>query len=172
MRIVKNVLLPGLRNGRRYIIYAFLEVALVVVGILIAVMINDWNEARKEQAVEQKLLVNLRNEMRSNLEFLERVIHYQQISRDASFELLRIYQEGYAGHESEELDSLFGAVQWAWSFEPKISVVNSIKNMGKIDFVKDERIRAFIASFEESTRNVQSISLFLRNFMRSNMFPA
>lgn len=44
----------------QYLAYAFGEVFLVVVGILIALGINNWNEGRKEKKVELEILTNIK----------------------------------------------------------------------------------------------------------------
>ena len=43
----------------RYFKYAIGEIVLVVIGILIALQINNWNEGRKEKAEEKKLIKQL-----------------------------------------------------------------------------------------------------------------
>ena len=43
---------PALPAGR-YFKYAIGEIVLVVIGILIALSINNWNEDRKSRAVEK-----------------------------------------------------------------------------------------------------------------------
>ena len=48
----------------KYLKYAIGEIFLVVIGILIALQINNWNESRKEHQLETKIL----NEILSNLE--------------------------------------------------------------------------------------------------------
>jgi len=40
----------------RYLVYAVGEIFLVVIGILIALQINNWNEEKKEQAILQASL--------------------------------------------------------------------------------------------------------------------
>ena len=50
--------------GRKYFIYAIGEILLVVIGILIALQINIWNENRKERKKEQIIL----KEIIANLE--------------------------------------------------------------------------------------------------------
>jgi len=47
-----------LEQGRitRYLTYAVGEIVLVVIGILIALSINNWNEARKTEKFEQEIL--------------------------------------------------------------------------------------------------------------------
>ena len=46
----------------KYFKYAIGEVLLVVVGILIAVQINNWNEQRKQHSRETKIINHLENE--------------------------------------------------------------------------------------------------------------
>jgi len=48
----------------RYLLYAIGEIALVVIGILIALQINTWNEEVKDRELEQKILL----EIKGNLE--------------------------------------------------------------------------------------------------------
>ena len=50
----------------KYLRYAVGEVILVVIGILIALQINNWNENRKENIVEQTLLKQLLKDFESN----------------------------------------------------------------------------------------------------------
>jgi hypothetical protein len=52
-------------NLKRYLIYAFGEILLVVIGILIALQINNWNEGRKELAKSHEIL----REIAENLEY-------------------------------------------------------------------------------------------------------
>ena len=51
----------------KYLLYAIGEIVLVVIGILIALQINNWNEARKLQQEEHKLLQSLKKEIENNL---------------------------------------------------------------------------------------------------------
>ena len=57
---------PGLPVGR-YLKYAIGEIALVVIGILIALQINNWNERRKDVQREIKMLTDLQNDIKYNI---------------------------------------------------------------------------------------------------------
>ena len=61
----------------KYFIYAIGEIILVVIGILIALSINNWNENRKLQAQELKLLKQLKSDLIENkkeiIELRERI---------------------------------------------------------------------------------------------------
>jgi len=47
--------------------FAIGEIALVVVGILIALQINNWNEFKKDRVVENKHLNELKENINTNL---------------------------------------------------------------------------------------------------------
>ena len=53
---------------KKYTLYAIGEIALVVIGILIALQINNWNEWRKDREEEEKLLYEISNNLKIGLE--------------------------------------------------------------------------------------------------------
>ncbi|NND31961.1 MAG: hypothetical protein HKN76_05170 [Saprospiraceae bacterium] len=66
----------GTGSTGKYLLYAIGEIALVVMGILIALRINNWNEERKEAEVERQYMVGLlsdlakdRDQLLNNVEF-------------------------------------------------------------------------------------------------------
>jgi hypothetical protein len=48
---------------RRYVLYAIGEIVLVVIGILIALQVNNWNENRKTVALEKSYLSDIKNDL-------------------------------------------------------------------------------------------------------------
>lgn len=67
---------------RKYVWYALVEVFLVVIGILIALQINNWNEDRKQFHAETELLTTMLRDLRGDS------TRHGYMSRDA-----RIYEE-------------------------------------------------------------------------------
>lgn len=59
----------------RYIVYAIGEIILVVIGILIALQINNWNEDRKEKIKEIKLLSALQEDFQTNQKNLQKALN-------------------------------------------------------------------------------------------------
>ena len=64
----------------KYFKYAIGEIILVVIGILIALQINNWNEDRKEQEKETEVLNQLQLDIEETLMELTDDIAFQQIS--------------------------------------------------------------------------------------------
>ena len=79
-KIRKSLIESG--SARKYLIYAIGEIALVVIGILIALQVNNWNEARKTKSTEIKLLNGFVKEMRENQKILDEAIeiHSQSLN--------------------------------------------------------------------------------------------
>lgn len=58
----------------KYARYAIGEILLVVVGILIALQVNTWNEERKQRQVELKYFSNLKNDLLADLQLMDMMI--------------------------------------------------------------------------------------------------
>ncbi|QXD26434.1 hypothetical protein F7C95_08530 [Opitutia bacterium ISCC 51] len=50
------------QKAGRYLLYAIGEIFLVVVGILIALQINNWNEGRKQEQQRLEVIGNLKRD--------------------------------------------------------------------------------------------------------------
>ena len=60
----------------KYLLYAIGEIALVVIGILIALSINNWNEWKKERVKEREILIDLAENLEINIKAIESNIKY------------------------------------------------------------------------------------------------
>ena len=51
----------GNTKFKKYVVYAIGEVALIIIGILIAISINNWNENKKERELGDKGDINIQH---------------------------------------------------------------------------------------------------------------
>ena len=65
-RLRQNLIMEN-KTGK-YLKYAIGEIVLVVIGILIALSINNWNQNRITKLKEKKTLIELVQNLNSNLE--------------------------------------------------------------------------------------------------------
>lgn len=62
-------------NVRKYLLYAVGEILLVVIGILLALQVNTWNEHRKESVLKDHYLVSLKKDLALDLaHFNEQIV--------------------------------------------------------------------------------------------------
>ena len=90
-KIRQNLLSEG-KTGK-YFKYAIGEIVLVVIGILIALSINNWNEQQKQNSQERQFLSVLKIEFTINLNRLDKVIHFRENSIKSANELMTYFNE-------------------------------------------------------------------------------
>jgi len=78
----------------RYLIYAFGEIFLVVIGILIALQVNNWNEWKKERLKEQDVLIELVENLEINLKtIIIDIENLQLLDKSSEIVLSYIYNK-------------------------------------------------------------------------------
>jgi hypothetical protein len=103
LRKLRKTLIGSL-SIRRYALYAIGEIALVVVGILIALQINNWNEWRKERSQEKGMLIELKRTIEGNCEILKRSIYScEEMNRSSdiilsTLAMKRMFQDTLSWH--------------------------------------------------------------------------
>jgi len=72
IKFFRHIRQRQLKNNemRKYSLYAIGEIVLVVIGILIALQINNWNEYNKNLKAENQLLKDLNQEFVMNQNIL------------------------------------------------------------------------------------------------------
>jgi len=79
-------------NLKRYLIYAIGEIALIVIGILIALQINNWNNWKKERIKEREILIDLVENLEINVKTIESDIELLRLfDRSSEIVLSSIY---------------------------------------------------------------------------------
>ena len=58
----------GQNKTGKYFKYAIGEILLVMIGILLALQVNNWNEGRKNRIVEHELLFNIKHAFQADIE--------------------------------------------------------------------------------------------------------
>jgi hypothetical protein len=76
IKFLRNLRRRALEEGGlgRYLAYATGEILLVVIGILIALQINTWNDARKDRQKELVYLANIRADLVANIAEMDRTL--------------------------------------------------------------------------------------------------
>lgn len=93
----------------KYLLYAIGEIILVVIGILIALQINNWNEERKERKTEGLVLEDLRDNIGRNNQLIESTLEiFDQIDKSthivkAAFDTKSPYSDSLSYHFSQSV---------------------------------------------------------------------
>jgi len=96
-----------IKNGSfsSYLLYALGEILLVVIGILVALQVNNWNQNRKEGIEERKALQNLKEDFEFNQVTLQNAIHRLKNQMANSVSILENTGNKYNSTIDAKLDS-------------------------------------------------------------------
>jgi hypothetical protein len=113
---------------RKYTFYAIGEIALVVIGILIALSINNWNEERKTKEIEIKLLHEIKDGLNIDLRSLmfDSTWHFRSLQSTAI--LKNVFENDLPNHDS--LAKKFAQIHRMTDFNPNKGAYESMKSLG------------------------------------------
>ena len=78
----------------KYLLYAIGEILLVVIGILIALSINNWNQEQKQEAQEINFLKSLQTDLSNDLEYFNKEIERtSSAAKDQKNFISKIYEK-------------------------------------------------------------------------------
>ncbi len=87
-RKIRYDLMEQNKTGK-YLKYAIGEIILVVIGILIALSINNWNEKSKDSVREREILVDLKTSLEDNLDLYSEVFEPRFAIKNKGLEYLK-----------------------------------------------------------------------------------
>ena len=139
----------------KYLRYAIGEILLVVIGIVIALQVNNWNEKQKLKTSEQEVLKSLLKEFQYNQKILEETIAVNKNNLTAAQEIGK-----YTGphlqqpDETQLSDLMVDAFKYMVNYLPSLGTLFDVINSGKLSIISNQELRSNLAAFESETDNV------------------
>jgi hypothetical protein len=156
-KIRQNSLMEN-KTGK-YFKYAIGEIVLVVIGILIALQINNWNEKRKEHNLSEEYSFRI-------VEDLDRLIERSTFRSHQNREILmaitdmqHLLNRGTALTDSEK-ETVDYAMLWfpRTTYQvPNMLTYEEMKESGKLGLINDVLLRNELAEFYSFLLQVESI---------------
>lgn len=170
-KIRQNLLSEG-KIGK-YLKYAFGEIVLVMIGILLALQVNNWNENRKERQEEHLALKSLQKEFLESLELFNRSQRHNKMIFDSMKYLLHLLDTDQV--DESLADSIYVHLdRSAWSsakFEPSRGIVNSLINSGKLNIISNDTLKAQLTQWNDQVTGFQNSQSMALNYRFTYLFP-
>ncbi|HKK11765.1 MAG TPA: hypothetical protein VJ945_02970 [Flavobacteriaceae bacterium] len=145
--IRKTVLAEG-KTGN-YLKYAIGEIVLVVIGILIALQINNWNEQRKDNIKENHIVKSLYDEFIDNYHYIdERKQEFADSHEKYGLALLKLCSQNHADISADSLLALIEESFFAPGYSPKISTFRRIINNEEFNFIQQDSLKTLLNQYE------------------------
>ncbi len=154
-KIRQNLLSEG-KTGK-YLKYAIGEIVLVVIGILIALSINNWNSNRIQKNKEALHLNNIERDLKDQLTIIESQVAYESQVNQIATPIIAYYKT----NQTFKIDSLFtkniGNLTGRKTFTKNAPTYTELISSGNIDIISNNALKDQIIKYYEELERIQVI---------------
>ena len=129
-KIRQNLLMEN-KTGK-YFKYAIGEIVLVVIGILIALQINNWNENRKQASKTKHLIERLIIETKQNIQNIKLEIEHAQKVHKEIKTILLMFGETINEDQNTKMDSLLAWIAPDYALNLNLNTLIEARDNGEV----------------------------------------
>jgi len=144
----------------KYFKYAIGEILLVVIGILIALQINNWNNYQKDLEKEQKILRQLKEEYTKNLAQLQQKITMRNDMITAASKVLN-YIDQPTTVTKDSLLHYLNYIETDPTFDP---IKNDLIESGNLHLIRNDSLKQRLSNWTSDVYQVQENELEWQKF--------
>ena len=145
-----------------YLRYAIGEIVLVVIGILIALQVNNWNESHKQKKQEIIYLQNLRIDLKKQIQLLDYYIDFEDIFIQDCMDIVRHYEQNDGFNKMDSLFPKINDLSVRSTFTNTNTTLLEMINSGEINIIENENLKKELMEFN------QLIKRFATNTINNN----
>jgi len=148
----------------KYFKYAIGEIVLVVIGILIALQINNWNESQKALKKEKIYLVKLSQNIKDDISLLEDIIKTDSIIIN---DLKKLSEEILTATSIQDINLKTNSRFRYLLFNPNKTTLDNIISSGQIEIIRNDSIvESLLKYYKSVTKYREGIDESLKNYSR------
>ncbi len=138
-RIRQNLI--NQKHAKKYLLYAIGEILLVMIGILLALQVNNWNEKRILRIEEKLLLQNLKQDFTNVKEELLSLNDMRNNIIHGSRSIYELAPEDLNKVDITRVDSLLALTFRTPTFNNQTGTLDVLFNSGKINLIKNDSLK-------------------------------
>ncbi|WP_051285167.1 DUF6090 family protein [Aequorivita capsosiphonis] len=159
IKLFRNIRKNLLKEGKtsKYLKYAIGEIVLVVIGILIALSINNWNSNRIKQKKEAVYLSNIQRDLEEQLISIEQQMAFEFEINQAAKPII-IY---YKAHHEFKVDSTFtatiGKLSARMTFVKNNPTYIELLSSGNIDIISNDGLKNELIKYYQEMERIEKV---------------
>lgn len=147
------------KKVRTYIFYAVGEILLVVIGILLALQINTWNQQRNDLASEILYLQNLVSDIDLQLIEYEETLETEIAVGESMLKAGELFEDRIEESEVDSLNIYLSYVIANRSVNSFNATFEDMKSTGNIRLISNEKLKRDILGFYQATERADRVLL-------------
>jgi hypothetical protein len=147
----------------KYLLYAIGEIVLVVIGILIALQINNWNEERKDRIELENYLIKIADNIDQDIRTLTKL----QVRRDSVFIQAKRSAKLIMNQDFTDFETMIGGVRcfYEFYFSANKSGYEALKNSQFLGRIKNPLIDSLLTRYYEEVESIQKSEVSYNTFI-------
>ncbi len=154
-KIRQNLLSEG-KTGK-YLKYAIGEIVLVVIGILIALSVNNWNNNRINHLKEDNYLINLASDLNNQLKIIDRTLKGETQIFNNLTKAANNYKKYKKFRPVKEDLVLISALNDRWSFAITQPTYTELLSTGNLDLITNSVLKNLMVRYYEDLKLTDQI---------------
>ena len=152
----------------KYLLYAVGEILLVVIGILIALQVDTWNQWRQERQMEQVVLRQLRDDFQANLAQLDQKMRMRKAIIGASLSILQAMDHPDRASR-DSLNSNLAILLIDPTFDP---IENDLSSNGDLRLITNNKLKRLLSNWSSDIVAVRELEHNWVDVLRQEYLPA
>ncbi|MEJ2112807.1 MAG: DUF6090 family protein [Flavobacteriaceae bacterium] len=150
IKFFRNIRKKLLAEGKtvNYLKYAIGEIILVVIGILIALQINNWNGKRIEKSEEQNYYKNIKRQLNEDNNAIVATIHYNTNYLNQFKYAIELIEENDKAKSDTLVKISINLLDFS-DFHRQSNIYETMVNSGEIKLLKNQQIIERLQRLEE-----------------------
>jgi uncharacterized protein DUF6090 len=140
LRKIRQELMEKGKTGK-YLKYAISEIVLVVIGILIAISINNWNDSKKDKVQEGLILEDLKEEFEQNRKILKERVALLDTSISGIESLFNYFGASEGEIKQVDIQGHLEKSLYYGNFNPSNSAINELIQSGRLQLISNRKIK-------------------------------
>ena len=172
IKFFRNIRKTLLKEGKtsNYLKYAIGEIILVVIGILIALQINNWNSNRIKKQKEIVYITNIKRDLKEQLKTIEAQIDSETQINNVATPIIVYYKE----NQGFNIDSVFtrtiGKLTVRTTFIKNSPTYTELISSGNIDIIGDNILKDNIINYYQELERIELIINKNNNLFTDSVF--
>ncbi len=150
-KIRQNLLIEN--KTSKYFKYAIGEIVLVVIGILIALQINNWNENRKETSEINLILKNLHDEFSANKNLIKITKLETANVKKVGLNLMNLFGKSKDDIITKKPDSLLYLVLEPGEFRASENTINDLVQSGRLKLLRNKKLKEQLYKWQSTLKD-------------------
>ncbi|MGZ0016366.1 DUF6090 family protein [Yeosuana sp. AK3] len=159
IKLFRNIRKQLLKQGKtnNYLKYAIGEIVLVVIGILIALQINNWNSHRIQNNKENVYVENIKRDLTVQLGLIDAQLSYENQILNSATPLIKSYKQ----KQKFEVDSIFtrnlGKLSGRMTFIKHNPTFTELISTGNLDIFQNQEFKNNLIEFNQGIERTELV---------------